>query len=385
MTAAPVRIRIDYFNDIEETEALRLGAFPDGAGELFRVERPSICIGGVAREDVVRLERYDDRYVFLGVFERSSWETHWLLLPREANGLPEAYAEFKQAVVSAGCILEGERVEEEGLRVIISVPAGVPADGWKRAYERMIQRSAGLSPEAFVTRVGDEARQRRSTELERQQREQRASRRRQVRREIAERALRGLAAAACVAAMGWWIHALVTASALTRPRVAALGMIVALSPTVIGSLRDRSFRPPMLGAAAAGVAAWLLAGALSDPAYAVAAIALGVIFALVVGSVAALFGVSSFVASEHDRRIVWLFLVLPCLVSSFAAVLYAVSAARAGHVRLNDAPTIRMAGIVLTLLLVFVPLRRRTLGSIAEVLVPLAIVWLLVWLFGGLQ
>jgi hypothetical protein len=333
MTAGPVRIRIDYFNGIEETEAIHLGAFPDGAGELFRVGRPSICVGGVAREDVVRLERHDDLYVFLGVYQRSSWETHWLLLPREAHGSPEAYAEFKHAVVGAGCILEGDQVEEEGLRVIISVPAGVPADGWTRAYERLIQRSAVLSVEAFETRVVDEARQRRLAQLERQQREDRASRRRQLGAEIAVRTLAVLIAAACIAAMGWWIVALVTASPLTRPWVAALGMIVALSPTVIVSLRDRSVRPMILGAAAAGVAELLLSGVLTDPAYAFAAVAIGLMYAIVVGGIGVFFGIASiFTESSRDRRPTLLLVVLPCVMSSIAAVLCAVTAAHAGHV-----------------------------------------------------
>lgn len=383
MTAGPVRIRIDYFNGIEETEALHLGAFPDGAGELFRVTRPSICIGGVAREDVVRLEPDDDRYVFLGVVERSSWKTHWLLLPREAHGLPEAYAEFKEAVAAAGCILEGDRLEEDGLRVILSVPASVPDDGWTRAYERMIQRSAGLSPEGFESRVAIEARLRQVAQLERGQREDRASRRRQRQAEIAALSLRVLAGAACVSAIGWWIRSFVVASPLARPSVAALGMIVALSPAVIGLFHDRGIRPLLLGATAAGVAAWLIAGALTDPAYAFAAVALGIVFALVMGSVAAMFGIfSGFASSERDLRMIWLFLVLPSAASSVAAMLYAVTAARAGQVHFNGA-TVRTVGIVLTAVLLLAPLRTRTLRSIRGVLVPLAIVWLFVWLFGG--
>ena len=47
-----MRIRIDYFEDVEETDAVHLGEFPDGSGELFRVARPSIAMGGVSREDV---------------------------------------------------------------------------------------------------------------------------------------------------------------------------------------------------------------------------------------------------------------------------------------------------------------------------------------------
>jgi len=382
----PARIRIDYFNGIEETDAVHIGPFPDGAGELFRVGRPSICIAGVAREDVVRLEPVDDRYVFFGVVERSTWETHWLLLPREALGAREAYAEFKQAIADAGCVLEGDRLDEEGPRVIISVPAGVAADGWTRAYERIIQRTAGLSPEAFETRVGDDARRRDSAQREREQREYRARRRRQILAEIAQPALLVLFGAACIAVVGWWIHALVTASALTRPRVAALGMIIALSPGVVGSFIDRSIRPLMLGAAAAGMAALLLSGALTDPAYVFAAVALGLLFALIVGSIGIFFGLVSVIArSSRDLRLTWLLFALPCLLSSIAAAVYAVTAAHAAPVQFYAAQTIRMTGIIFTVLLLLAPLRTRTLRSIRGVLVPLAVVWLFVWLFGGLR
>jgi undecaprenyl pyrophosphate phosphatase UppP len=385
-TAEPVRIRIDYFNGIEETEAVHIGPFPDGGGEIFRVGRPSICIAGVAREDVVRLERVDDRYVFFGVIERSTWETHWLLLPREAVGAREAYDEFKQAIADAGCVLEGDRVDEEEPRVIISVPAGVAADRWTSAYERMIQRTAGLSPEALVARVGDDARRRDLAQRARREREHRARNRWQVLAKITRVTLPVLIGAVCIAVVGWWIHALVTASALTRPRVAALGMIIALLPGLFGSFLDRSIRPLMLGAAAAGVGALLLAGALSDPAYAFAAVALGLLFALIVGCIGVFFGIASvFDSSSRDRRLTWLLLVLPCLVSSIAAAVYALTAAHAAHIQFHAAQSIRMAGIVVTVLLLLVPLRTRTLRSIRAVLIPLAVVWLFVWLFGGLR
>ena len=328
-TAAPVRIRIVY-SRVEETEAVYLGAYPDGAGELFRVSSPSLSIARVAREDVVRLERRGDMYLCLGVFERSSWETQRLLLPREAIRVPGAYAEFEQAIAQAGCIIEEDSFEPAGLRLIISVPAGVAGDGWTRAYERAVQRSTGLSVAAFEARVADEARQEAFANSERQ----RARRRRQIAAKIASATPRVLIAVAYIAVIGWWVLALVTATAATRPKVAALGMIIALSPLVIASFWDRSVIRLTLSAAAAAVVAWLLAGAVSDPTYASVAIVLGVVFALAVGGIGVLSGIASvFTESSRDRRPMWLLVVLPCLASAIAAVLYAATAAYAIHVQ----------------------------------------------------
>jgi hypothetical protein len=382
----PVRIHIDYFNDVEETEAVYLGAYPDGAGELFRVGRPSICIGGVAREDVVRLERFDDRYVFLGVVERSSWEAHSLLLPREARSSREAFGEFTQALVDAGCILEGDRVDDDGLRVIISVPTGVSDDGWTRAYERIIQLTAGLSVEAFRARVGDDARRRNLAHHEGERRKTQLWHRQQHRGEIARLTRRVLITAACIVIVGWWIVALVTASPLLRPRIAAFGMIVALLPPAIGFFPDRNSRPMILGAAAAGVFALVLAGSLTDPVHVFTAVVLGLSFAVGAGSVGVLFGMfSGFAANERALRETWLFLVLPCLASAIAGVLYAITAVRATDVSFDAAQTIRMTGIFLTGLLLLEPLRRRTLRSMRVVVVPMVVLWLGVWLLGGLR
>ena len=328
----PVRIRIVYYDRVEVTEAVYLGAYPDGAGELFRVSSPSLAVAGVAREDVVRIKSNGDRYAFLGVFERSSWETHRLLLPREAVRSPGAYAEFEQAIAQAGCIIEEDSYQPAGLRLIISVPAGVAADELTHVYERVIQRSTGLSVAAFEARVGEEARR----EALAQGKRQRAQHRRQIGAKMARSTPRVLIAAACVAVIGCWVLALVTATVATRPRVAALGMIVPLSPLVIASLWDRSVLRLTLLAAAAAVAAWLLAGAVSDPAYASAAIVLGVVFALTVGGIGVFGGIATvFTESSRDRRPTWLLVVLPCLASSIAAVVYAVTAAYARHVQLG--------------------------------------------------
>lgn len=380
-----MRIRIDYHDGIEETDATHLGAFPDGAGELFRVARPSVGVGGISRDDVVRLERVGDTYVYLGVVERSSWQTHWLLLPREARGAPEAHAEFQRAIEQTGCILEDVRDGDEGPRVIISVPQGAPTVGWTRAYERLIERTSGLSAAAFRERVASDARRRAVADLERHQRSNRARHRWELVAALGRAALAALAVAG-VAVVGWWIRALVTASAAERPKVAALGMIVALVPAVIGSLADRSFLPFFLGAAAAGAFAVRLGGTLSDPGHAFGAVALGVAYALVVGWVGVFIGMfSGFASSARNMRLIWLLVVAPCVASSIAAVIYAVTAARATPVRFDASPTILVAGVVVSLLLLRRPLRRRSLGSIVGVLVPLAIVWLVVWLVGGLR
>jgi hypothetical protein len=315
---------------VEEAEAVHLGASPDGTGELFRVSSPSLSVAGVAREDVVRLERKGDRYAFLGVVERSSWETKRLLLPREAVRVPGVYAEFEQAMAQAGCIIEEDSFKPAGLRLIISVPAGVSANEWTHAYERAVQRSTGLSVVEFEARVGDEARQEALANIERQ----RAQRRRQFAAKVARATPRVLIAVACIAVVGWWVLTLVASTVTARPKVAALGMIVALSPLVIASLWDRSALRLTLSAAAAAVVAWLLAGAVSDPTYASAAVVLGVAFVLTVGGIGVFAGIASvFTESSRDRRPVWLLVVLPCLVSAIAAVVYAATAAYAIHVQ----------------------------------------------------
>jgi hypothetical protein len=51
------------------------------------------------------------------------------------------------------------------------------------------------------------------------------------------------------------------------------------------------------------------------------------------GSVGFLFGMfSGFAASERDFKQVWLFLVLPCAVTSLAAIIYMVTAVHAARV-----------------------------------------------------
>jgi hypothetical protein len=166
-------------------------------------------------------------------------------------------------------------------------------------------------------------------------------------------------------------------------------MIFALSPSVIATLGSRGIRSLMLGATVAGVVAFLHAGTSPNSDYAFVAVVLGLAYALVVGSVGFMFALSSgFSASDRDLRMTWLLVVLPCLVSSMAAVLYAVTAviaAHATHVQLVAAQTVRMTGILLSGLLLLVPLRGRSWRSLHSVLVPLALVWLCVWLFGGLR
>ena len=387
-TTEPVRIRVDYFNGIEETEAVYIGPYPDGGGELFRVSRPSICMGGVARGDVVWLDPTDDYYVCLGVFERSSWETHWLLFPREALGSSEAYDEFKQAVANAGCIFEGDRLDGEEPRVVISVPAGVTADGWTRAYERLIQRTAGLSSEALAARAGDDAKRRDSARREQEQRQDRTRRRLETLVKTMLSTVRVLIGVVSFAATGWWIHALVTADALTRPKVAALGMIIALVPTVIASIFDRAALRLTLGAVAVGVVALLLAGRLTNPAYVFPAVALGLLYAGAAGLAAAFFAMAGVLTeSPRGRWRGWFVVGVPCVASSIAALVYAVTAAHANNGQFDAAhiaaQTIPFAGIVLTFQIVRTPIQRRTLRSIARALVELAIVWLLVWLFVG--
>jgi len=389
-TPEAVRIRIDYFNGIEETEAVYIGPYPDGGGELFRVSRPSICMGGVAREDVVRLDATDDYYVCFGVFERSSWETHWLLLPREAVGAREAYDEFKQAVADAGCVFEGDQLDGDEPRVVISVPAGVTADGWTTAYERLLQRTAGLSPEALVARAVDHAKRLDSARREQERRENRARRRLEILAKITLPTIRLLIGVVSLAVAGLWIHALVTADALTKPKVAGLGMIIPLVPSVLVSIFDRSALRLTLGAVAAGVVALLLAGRLTDPAYVFPAVALGVLYAGAVGLTGAFFGVASFFTeSSRGRGLGWILVVVPCLLSSIAAALYAVTAAHSNNGQFDAAhiaaQTIPFAGIVFTFQILRTPLRKRTLSSIGRALVQLAIVWLLVWLFGRLR
>jgi hypothetical protein len=385
-TPDPVRIRIDYFLGVEETEAVYIGPNPDAAGELFRVSRPSICMAGVAREDVVWLEPNDDLYTCFGVIERSSWETHWLLLPREALNSLEAYDDFKQAVSDAGCIFEGDGLDGQEARAVISVPAGVTADGWTSAYDRLIQRTAGLSPQALLARVVDDKKRRDSARREQEQRRARALRRLETLANITVTTIPVLIGLVSFAAAGWWIYALVAADALTKPKIAALGMIIPVVPSVIVSIFERSGLRLTLGAAAAGVVAFLLAGRLTNPAYVFPAVALGLLFAGAAGLTVAFFVMAGLLTeSSRGRWRGWFFFGVACLVSSIAAVVYAVTAAHANNGQFDAAhiaaQTIPFGGILLTVEILRTPLRRRTLGSIGRAVVELAVVWVLVWLF----
>ena len=384
-SAPPARIRIDYFLGIEETEAVYIGPNPDAAGELFRVTRPSICMAGVAREDIVWLEASDDLYTCFGVVERSSWDTHWLLLPREALG-SGAYEEFKQAVTDAGCIYEGDLVTGDEPRVVISVPAGVTPERWTIAYERLIQRTAGLSPEALSAKVANDSQRRDSARREQEQRRERALRRLETLVRITLPAARVLIVVVCLALAGWWIHALMIADALTRPKVAALGMIVPLIPIAISSIFDRSALRLTLGPLAVGVIAFLLAGRLTNPAYVFPAVALGLLFAGAAALAGALFLIGVlFTENSRDRWRGWLVVGLPSLVGSIAGALYAVASAHANNGLFDAAhiaaQTIPFAGILLSVEILRTPFRTRTLRSIGLAVVRLAIVWLLIWLF----
>ena len=328
-----MRIRIDYFEDVEETDAVHLGEFPDGSGELFRVARPSIAMGGVSREDVVRLQPDDDRYVFFGVVERSAWNTLRPLLPREARDATDAYTEFAVAIAAAGCAIDGEKAEQEGVRVVVSIPPGVSPDEVTRAHERLVEQVSGLSVNAFNVRASDAELRRHAEHHARQRREQIAWRQRERVARLGGRGLRVVAAAAFIVAMGWWLYALATADPLARPRIAALGMIFPLLPTAIMTLRDSHWRSFMFGPPTAGVLAFLLAGTPAYPYYAFAAIAIGLVCVMAAGSVGFLFGMfSGFASSQRDLKQVWLFLVLPCAVTSLAAIIYMVTAVHAARV-----------------------------------------------------
>jgi len=331
LRSSTVRIRVDYFNDVEETDAVHLGPFPAGSGELFRVDRPSLCVAGVAREDVVRLEPDADRYVFWGVVERSGWDAQHVTLPGPTAASGPEYAEFAKAIGDAGGIIEDQRADERGLRLVVSVPAG-GGEAWERAYERIIRQLAGVTRAEFEAGVVADAQRADRARYEEQARESR-------RRHLIERAartamsaLRIFAIAAFVAVVGWWGAALFVAPVGARPRIAALGMIVGILPAAVASLAARSTRRFMLGAVAAAGAAYFLAGHLGDARAASLAVALTVLFAVIVGPVGGFYALSS-VLSEYrrPRLIAWLLVIGPCLMSSIAAVVYAVTATLAGH------------------------------------------------------
>jgi hypothetical protein len=328
-----MRIRIDYFEDIEETDAVHLGEFPDGSGELFRVARPSIAVGGVSREDVVRLEPDGDRYVFFGVVERSAWNTARPLLPAQARDSGDAYVDFTNAIAASGCILDGERVERDGVRIVVSIPPGTSADAVTRAHERLVEQASGVSANEFNVRASDAELQRHAEHHARQRREQIAWQRRERLARIGGRGLRVVAATAFIVAMGWWLYELATAGPLARPRIAALGMIFPLLPTALLTVRDTHWRSFMFGPPAAGVLAYLLAGSPAYPHYAFAATGVGLICVMAAGSVGFLFGIfSGFAANERDLKQVWLFLVLPCAVTTLAAIIYMATAVHAARV-----------------------------------------------------
>jgi hypothetical protein len=323
-----VTIRIDYFNDIETTEAVPLGPFPGGSGELFRVLRPSICVAGIAREDVVRLEPDGDRYVFFGVIERSSWNTHWLLLPRDANQPAEPYAVFRRDLEAQGCIVEGERAEEHGLRVVISVPAGVPDERWKPVYEHLIKRSSGLTPDAFVARVADEvqrAERARRVELERADRRER---RRGWIVWFAPKVVLATYGVVLAALLGWWIRVLGTSTVHARPRVALAGAVVAMLPGVLTATLWRSFKRAAIGAVTLTGLVYLLAIAPGNATLAGPAATLGFLSALVLGGLAVFLAVLA-LFMKSERVFTYCLVVIPTAIAAIGALVYAITAPRA--------------------------------------------------------
>jgi hypothetical protein len=205
---------------------------------------------------------------------------------------------------------------------------------------------------------------------------------------------------------------LLAASPSDRPRILAIGTIVALAPTLL--IRDgRRMWPLFLCCAAVGVALVALLGGPS-PSYAGAA-ALAAVYALCLGGMGVVLGFfSGFASSSRQMGLVVFGVVLPMLASAAVAVLVAIMSAAAAGRAAGVGSGARTVAIALTAFLLLGPaavmvlnggailrsrvwrenpklllgvlaaLPRMTVPLLRRIALPLALLWAVVWLLARL-
>ena len=397
-------IHISYRHGLEAAEAEPIGEDADGS-ELYRVWRPGRLPGEPVRVDVVRLRRQEgEGFDFVGVADPARRGTAYLTIASACLGMPACDA-FRRQLEDNGCVVENQSRFGGAIYLVVSHPTGVPIDEWHR---RMLRESIGVEPEAIRAHLHNEARTK-----------ERQRRRRQTRQSITAAVTRAVGSMVTTTTrlaivgfgftvVGGGLMLMFSAAPSDRPRVAAIGMVVALAPALF-SREGRGMWPVLAGCASVGVATMaLLRG--PAPGYG-AATALGAIYAVCLGLVAVILGIFSlFSSSSREMARVVGGVALPALASALAAAVVAVtSAAAAGHTG-GLGSGLRVVGIGLTALLLLGPaavlfsnigaifdgkvwranpkLQRRALASLPlattpmllRVGVPIALIWVVVWL-----
>ena len=378
-----IRIRIDYFGRVEETDAMPLGPDPEGRGELFRVERPSMAIGNVTRQDVVVLDCRDDPPRFLDVVEESTWKTYRPLVPREAADTA-AFAEFRRAIEAAGCLFEGQASTTDAVRIVVSAPAGVPIERWGPAFETMIRQTAGTSHAEFQARLEAKVLEREAADRARRVRASAATRRRRIMVEALHLARFVGVVGLVVAAAAWCVARFLAAAPSDRPTLAAIAMLAFQIPLWLGlGERDPGAR---FGPSAFALLALVLAQGIDRPLVAAGAVVLGLGYALFLGAMGAIVTLfSGFSRNGQEAMRLIFFTGLPNILSALAAVGYAVSVGWAGDSFGGLGVWVRGAGLVISALILLPALRKRDRRPLLSILFSLAVVWGLVWLLGGLR
>jgi hypothetical protein len=400
-----IYIRISYGQALEGAEAEHVGTDPDGS-ELYRVWRQGRVPGEAERVDVLRLRRQEgDRFDFIGAADHSRRGTAHLVIAATCLGQSPCTA-FRDQLEEHGCVVESQLQFRNAIYLVISHPTDVPVHEW---HAKMLRETIGVAPDALPEFL------RRETRTKEQQR-----RRRQTRQSIRVKALSAVASVVGVArvlamvvlVVGVLVGGVALLSAAAppdRPRVATIGMLVALAPLLL----SRQMWPVVAVCAAAGIASLSLLGG-PTPSYGPAA-ALGALYALCLGAMAVLLGILSLFSSNTREmgRAVFL-VILPALASALSGVAVALTSAAAAGRAGGMANGARVVAIVGTAVLLLAPAAallsnagailgdkgwranpKLQLGALAtmplamlpvllRVGVPIALLWAVAWLAGRL-
>ena len=401
-----VTIRIAYRNGLDIVQAEHLGTDAEGC-ELYRVWRQPLDADDAEREDVLRLRRQEGPgFDFIGTADPARPGTSFFTIPSACLGTL-AYDAFRRQIEEHGCVVENEWDSGNALYLVTTHPNEAPVTEW---YEQMLRDAVGITPDEVREYLFHQTR---AKEREQVRRKTRKGFTRAVSRttSLVVSVVVGLSVVALVVGIvGGGLTQLFGAESAERPRVAAMGMIVALLPSLF--TRDGRKMWPLFGAcAAAAIGALAL---LDDPTprYG-AATALGALYALVIGAFGVLIGIfSGFSSNTREMSKILFSVVLPALASAVAAVVLAVTSAAAAGTRGGLATGARTVAIGLTALILLAPTvvllsnggailfgkgwrenRKLQLGALAtmpltmvpliiRVAVPIAIVWGVAWLVG---
>jgi len=398
-----IYIRISYGHALEGAEAEHVGTDSDGS-ELYRVWRQGRVPGEAERVDVLRLRRQEgERFDFIGAADDSRRGTAHLVIASTCLGQSPCTA-FRDQLEDHGCVVESQSQFRNAIYLVISHPTDVPIHEW---HAQMLRKTIGVAPDALPEFL------RRETRTKEQQR-----RRRQTRQSIRVKTLSAVASMVAVArvlavvvlVVGVLVGGVALLSATApadRPRVAAMGMLVALAPMLL----SRQMWPVVAVCAAAGIASLSLLGG-PTPSYGPAA-ALAALYALCLGVMAVLMGIFSlFSSSTRQMGAVLFVVVLPALASALAAAAVALTSAAAAGRAGGLADGARVVAIVGTAVLLLAPVaamlanagailgnkgwranRTLQLGALAtmplamlpvllRVGIPIALLWAVAWLAG---